>query len=375
MEAEIALPEGLIDPERLADLRDLVTRPGPFASVYIQLEPHQADADHRFEVRWQQARDDLAGAGAPDTVIDSLGAALAGHNTREGGSLALIGDETGKTLVETLGPTVHRNTATWANLPVLQPVLVARQREVPHVVVLVDRAGADIIGVAGERELARTEVRGDSSPIEKNAPGGWSQPRYQRRAETSWEENAAQVADEVAEAVSHVGARFVAVGGDINMTALLRDALPPEVAEMVRDMTGTRHPDGSTDAAAIDLTRLVDTAAAEVTVDVMRQTREQIARHANAVQGADAVIPALAAGQVALLSVHEDPDDTRTAWFGPEPMQVGLSEADLASMGVEQAWEGRMLDVAVRAALGSGAAIHAVPETAGDISALLRWAT
>src|SRR5690606_23238977 len=148
--------------------------------------------------------------------------------------------------------------------------LAARQRAVPHVVVLVDRAGADIIGVAGERELGRTEVQGDSSPIEKNAPGGWSQPRYQRRAETRWEENAAQVADEVAEVVQQVEPRFIAIGGDVRMVGLLRDALRPEVAELVREMGGTRHPDGSTDAAAVDLTRLVDTAAAEVTVAVLR---------------------------------------------------------------------------------------------------------
>lgn len=373
MQAEIALPPGLMNSERLADLRDLTQRPGPFASVYVQLEPHEADADHRLDVRWRQLRDELAESGAPTDVLRSLDSALAAHEQRDGGSIALIATAGEEPMVETLGPTLHRSAAAWAPLPVLQPIMAARQRAVPHVLVLVDRTGADIIGVAGDREVGRTEVQGDSSPIEKNAPGGWSQPRYQRRAETSWEENAAQVADEVAEVVQQVEPRFVAVGGDVRMLGLLRDALRPEIAELVREIGGTRHPDGSTDAAAIDLTRLVDTAAAEITVAVLRETRAQIAAQGNAVRGADEVIPALAAGQVAALSIHEDPDDTRTAWFGPEPMQVGLSRSDLEAMGVQDAFEGRVLDVAVRAALGSSAAIHVVPETTGDISALLRW--
>ena len=79
-----------------------------------------------------------------------------------------------------------------------------------------------------------------------------------------------------------------------------------------------------------------------------------------------------------LLVAADDPDDPRKAWFGPEPTQVGVTAADVRSMGVDQPQEGRLVDVAVRAALGTGAGIRVIGTGAGlegGIGAILRWST
>ena len=373
MQSDVTVPQGLLTADDLSDLRALTEITGPFASVYIQIEPAEADALDRFDIRWRAARDRLLADGAPPVVVDAVGAAVADKGRAQFGTVAVFAHEGGDPFVELLPPDQIINHTSWAALPVLAPVLVSRQHQVPHVVVLVDRAGADLIAAVGDKELGHDEVVGESYPIERNAPGGWSQPRYQRRAITSWEENAAQVAAEVDDLARRVEARFVAVAGDVRMVAELRDALAPETAELVREMAGTRHRDGSADAQAEEVTRLVDTAAAEVTVQVMRQIRDELGRHGNAVQGAGEVLAALAAGQVAALATNANLEDERVAWFGPEPMQVGMDRVTLEDMGVGEPREGRLLDVATRAALGSGASIHVVPNATGDMAALLRW--
>jgi hypothetical protein len=77
-----------------------------------------------------------------------------------------------------------------------------------------------------------------------------------------------------------------------------------------------------------------------------------------------------------VLLVHEDPDDDRRAFFGPDPTAIGLRPDDLAALGVDEPSEAPLVDVAVRAALGTGAGIRVVPAghaPTGGLGAILRW--
>ena len=57
---------------------------------------------------------------------------------------------TGKPHVEHLPEPPGRDEGRWAPLPVLAPLLVSRQRRVPHVLVTIDRRGADLTAVRVE---------------------------------------------------------------------------------------------------------------------------------------------------------------------------------------------------------------------------------
>ena len=82
-------------------------------------------------------------------------------------------------------------------------------------------------------------------------------------------------------------------------------------------------------------------------------------RGTRAVEGAGATLAALARGQVATLVLTGlFLDDRRTAWFGPAPTDVAADRDTLAGLGVPGPVEGRLVDVAVRAALGTGAEIR-----------------
>ena len=79
-----------------------------------------------------------------------------------------------------------------------------------------------------------------------------------------------------------------------------------------------------------------------------------------------------------LLIVSDDPDDRRTAWFGPGPSQISAEAAVLRSLGAEPVVEARLVDVAVRGALRTGAGILVLPGGEGPdegLGAILRWGT
>ena len=149
----------------------------------------------------------------------------------------------------------------------------------------------------------------------------------------------------------------------------------------IRNQDGTsfhsgRSPDGSDVRIAQETARVIATAAARDTVAVLEKFREERGEHDRAADGPDATAAALREARVDLLLVHDDPGDTRTAWFGDEPTDVALDRAELASLGRDRLREARLVDVFVRAALGTGASIRVVPAhggATGNVGAVLRW--
>ena len=73
--------------------------------------------------------------------------------------------------------------------------------------------------------------------------------------------------------------------------------------------------------------------------------------------------------------LHDDHDDPRPAWFGPEPTQIALDRETLEAMGVEHPQCCRLNDVCVRAALGTSADVRVVPKAVvkDGIGAILRF--
>lgn len=100
-------------------------------------------------------------------------------------------------------------------------------------------------------------------------------------------------------------------------------------------------------------------AADEATAQQLSRFAEQRRPDGLAVEGEGATLAALARGQVATLLVASDTED-RTAWFGAEPTQVQpvtLPEPE----GWAQPATGPLVDVAIRAALLTGAHVLVLP--------------
>ena len=358
-----------------ADLVELATGPGPFLSAYMTTEATVENAAQRAEVRWRSVRDSLAAEGAPDEVLGAVDPLVADAHL-QGEGLGVIVRDDGAVHVEhhPRPPAVDR--ARWAPTPSLVPLLGWRQAAPAHVVVVADRKGADIVAVRGEGFQLRREAGGDDYPIRKVNAGGWSQRRHQERAENTWTENAEAAARQVTALAERVGARLIVVAGDVRAATLLRGALPTEFLDRVREAGGGRSADGSSDHLAAEVADLVERAVVADTGALMEKFAEERGQADRAADGVEATLRALAASQVEVLLVHDDPDDARPAWFGADPTVVSANRADLASMGVDDPTEGPVVDVAVRAALATGAGIRVIPRDMAPtegLGAILRW--
>jgi peptide subunit release factor 1 (eRF1) len=295
----------------------------------------------------------------------------------EGHGLAVIATAPRLLHVEHLEWPVRRDLARSAPLPSIAPLIEAEQARVRHLIVVVDRRGADLYVVDGTEVEETEQVREDLYPIRKVKAGGWSQPRYQHRAEKHWDTEAHDIANQVAELVDTHDPRLVLVAGDIRMVELLQEALPKRVLERLRVIdVGTRGEDGSEDERRQHAMRMAATAVAEDTVALLQKFEEERGQGDLAVEGPQTTLDALAKAQVEVLLVHDDPDDERIAWFGPDRVHVAHNLENLRTLGVETPQEGRLVDVALRAALITGAGVRIIPKhgpVAGAIGGLLRW--
>jgi hypothetical protein len=359
-----------------ADLAGVLAEPGPFLTLVLATEAEVENASQRNRRRWRDGRDELVGAGADDAVLDLVDP-LVDDAHHHGRTLVVVANARGVHHRSHWPRLPSRELARWQGLPSLGVVIERRQEAIPHVLVVADRAGADITAVGHDGGAVDVEA-GEQEPVGRKVnAGGWSQRRYQERAENTWEHNAKDVAAHVTRLARLVDARFVAVAGDVRARQLLGEELPRDVLDLVRDVGGSRAADGAPTADPADLERLVAAVVDEDTTALVEKLAEELGQHDRGRGGVAGTVSALQAAQVQVLLVRDDPDDDRTAWFGDEPASVAVAAAELADLGVEPVREGRLADVLVRAALATGAGVRMLPEGHGvpeGVGAILRWA-
>ena len=373
MESSGATPRGAID---CSDLAEIFSHPGPVLTVYLETEP-VANAAQINVQKWESLRRDLEQTGAPSEALDAVQGLVPDAHTR-GRCLSAVVAPEGNVLHHGNHPDPpHRDLGRWAELPSLVPVVEWRQSRPAHIVVLTDRVGADILvfEALGGQDF-QLEVEGTDDVIRKVAPGGWSQRRFQQRAEDSWESNAKVVADRLTRIAEKLDVRLIVAAGDVRALQLLREALPPQLDALIEHVEGGRSPDGSVDAISADAVKLVATAVAHDTSEFIAKFREELGQHDRAANGPEEVVSALCEGRVDVLLIHDDPDDERTAWIGPEGAHIALELGPLKEMGVDAPVEARLPDALLRAAVGTSAKVRVVPAATVlncGVGAILRW--
>jgi len=356
------------------DTSRLLTTTGPVASLYLGMADNLDGIAHERALRWRGLRDQLASQGADEATLAALADAVDSLGPTDVALAAFAAD--GRVVAQRQVAERFGDRGLWSSLPCVLPLLAYEQRAVPCVVALADRTGADLrVEMDGSRIYA--EVEGTDDEIERNAPGGWSQRRYQDRAEDSWAHNAAKVAEAVTRLSDQMDAEVVALGGDVRAVQLVREHLPPRVSTLVHQLThGSRHPSRGDRRHEQEVRDLVSALVHSRTSGLLSRLAEDRA-HGRAVEGTAATLDVLAKSQAQTLVVVDDPRDDRVAWFGPDPVDVAAQPATLASL-VGSPSHGRLADVAVRAALGTGATVHVLrpglaDKPADGLAALLRY--
>jgi peptide subunit release factor 1 (eRF1) len=361
----------------LANLVFLYRAPGPFVSVYLDTTGNVADAPVPVRRRWKSLRRELAGAGAPEAALAAIDPLIDAADPT-GDTLAVIANPGGVLLAALLpdAPAV-RDVASCGMLPAVVPLLAWKQRQFPYVVVATDRLGAELLAVVPAGPDQAVRVQGQELHVTRSAPGGWSQRRFQQRAENRWQQNASAVAEALTKLVDDMRPRLVVVTGDVRATQFLRDQIPSRVDELLQVVDGEY---GSLDAALARAAPLLDLLEARDTTEVLAAFGRELGQADRAADGPAATLQALANAQVSTLLLQPG-GVIGDAWFGPSSAQNALHPQALHAMGVHAPVRAPLVDVALRAAAASGATVRLLANQlpdgcgpTGGIGALLRYA-
>ena len=340
----------------LGFLRPLFGETGDYVSVYLDTDRSHENALTAIELRWQAARQRLAEAGASQASLDAA-AAVAGA-PGEARGYAVFARAGAVAFTGALDAPPRREIARLAPLPHLMPLLAQRRPPIPHLRVSATRVGGEIVAVGGSGQGWRDWVSGQQWPVHKTKVGGWSQDRYQRSVEETWDENAKALAAEVDAVAGRIGARHVIVGGDLRARSLLLERL----ATPLRESATVFDEEVSADSQA--MTEAADRALSEW---AGRHCRERFddwqARlaHGLAVQGLAPTMAAFRDGQVSDLFLADDPTSTASAWIGPAGSDLAASREELLELNVPAPAADRADAAIVRAIAHTDAELHFLP--------------
>jgi Bacterial archaeo-eukaryotic release factor family 2 len=349
-------------------LRPLYSEIGDYVSVYVDTDRVHENATESLKIRWKNAREQLAAAGASPASLQAVAEVIADRDEVAPGR-AVFARNGGLAFIGALDAPPRREIARLAALPHLMPLMAQHPPPIPHVRVSATRLGGEIVAIGGSGDAWRDWVAGRPWPVHKAQVGGWSQDRYDRHTEETWNENAKALAAEVIAAAAQVDARHVIVAGDTRARSLLLDHLATPLRESAVVVDEEISADSQVMAEAADRA-LADWASRDVR-ERFEDWGTRLA-HGRAVEGLAPTMAAFRDGQVSDLFVADNPSSTARAWIGPAGSELAASHDELVDFGVPAPVADRADAAIVRAVVSTDAELHFLPEdlvAAGDAAA------
>src|SRR3954452_13813499 len=362
-------------------LEPVVSTPGPFATVCADVSHTTENADTELDLRVRAVAEKLTGQGAPEAVVEAVrGRLLQGNEGGEagtwGGRAVVVAADGTVVLAQPLVGSPREEIAEWSPQAALLPLLTQLPGRVPHIVVVIDRGGADItVSARPGQTIEEKEVEGDSFQIRKFQGGGWAHHRYQHNAENKWVHNADNVAERIASLVRRLHPEFVLVAGDVRARQILTD----RASELWKDLIVSMDEGGraaGADREPVDrrMTELIAEHEARECAEVLEQIQAAGA-HGLSVTGLPATVEALRKGQVETLVLTDEPGDD-TLLVGGSPLELGVDQQDMDALGTrgETVPADRAL---LAAAVARGGGVVMVPTSAmpaeTSVAAVLRY--
>jgi Bacterial archaeo-eukaryotic release factor family 2 len=360
-------------------LRELVRHRGPFASVYLDFSHDTEDAAVQLELRRRTIRSELAEQGADEDTVAAVDSAIGEREPAVGkAGLALVGTAGMLLLQEVLPRPPALPVVRFSELPYLLPLAELVEPAVSHVVVVVDKVGADLLAVdRGGEVVTADSVSGAQHPVHKVRGGGWSHLSMQHRVEETVKHNLQTVAAEVGRLARLVGARAVVVAGEVQARSGLLAELPTAVKSIAAEVAAGGRASG-TEPGALDreVERVVEQVRRADRQALMDTYLAESGRDGGrAVQGLTAMAAALREANAEVVLVNPSKVEQQTLWSSPsDPAQVGVADAELRGRGLADFAEHRADEAIPLAAIAVGADLHIddVLQLADGVGVLLR---
>lgn len=355
-------------------LKPLYDRPGPFASVYLDMRRTTEDAPKVIELRWRALQRELADHGAPAETIAAIGRVVAEENRqRESGTLAVFASGGEVAHYELLGGDPRAEIGVYAPLPHVKPLLAQRGDAVAYVVVVVDRLGGELRCVFRNGACRTIEVKAEEDfGVRKTKAGDmFRQDKQQRAAEEVWRANAKKVAHAVTGAVDDCGADVLVLAGDVRA----RNALQEELAEPV--LSRVVDAGGAGPALDDEVVRAVELKRGERIMAVVGRFQQELTNRRLAAHGVQAAVDALVKSQVGCLLLEDRAESRLLLWVGPQPTDLATSAEALSERGVAEPVETLADAALIRALAGTDGELLLVPPKSlnadSGVGALLRY--
>ncbi|MET7933153.1 hypothetical protein [Streptomyces sp. NPDC005322] len=345
---------------KLSFLDPLYTRPGPWASVYLDTSRDIGDPDKAIELRWRHLRKDLSDQGADNATIAALRTAVGSDRDVSGRhGQALFAAHGRLALAEELPEPPVADTARVATLPDVLPLVLQHAPDIPYVAVDLSRVFAE----TDLQEDVAVYYEAGRWPMSRVAP----EPRLSHVGSArDWPRNAFAVAHEIENLRQWSGAETIVLRsgeGDEWLRGVLVNHLPKSTQQRVVTVPDRGRPIAEPGRALLEA-ELSETLWATVNErdrTLMHRYLAQRARHPDTTEGMPATLTTLQRGQVHALLLNHPVELPESLWTGPEPTHITLEEPDLHDLGVDFGQQEPAGAAMVRALVGTGAELIVVP--------------
>lgn len=387
----------------LGFLGALFERQGPWASVYFDTTTASEDAAARQKLGAKSASDQLKDEGADDATCRAVYERLTSlpRGPQPPGHAVFATD--GEIVLETeltLPPPGGGPLVAWQALPRLGPLLELADSDPVCLVAYIDRKGAEfeLKGPLGAEPAGHVE--GADWPVHRTPSGDWSERHFQTAVENTWEQNAAEIAEELRKRWEKCGAELLVLAGESRERNSVHERLPADLQERTVLAEHGVRADAAPEGPARNTAggrKLFEEEVAEARAEfARRRVAETLERfHAgrapgddgriDAAEGVPALVEAAREHQIGVLLVRPDGSDLRQeVWAGDEPGQIAVRRSETQYLGATDPYAARADDALLRAAAATDADVvcvrrsdvpEGVPEDTpdGGLGALLRW--
>lgn len=262
------------------------------------------------------------------------------------------------------------------SVPHLYPLARLIDTHPRYAAILLDTNRAQIF-VFGLGTTERTE-QVKNAKTRRTSKGGWSQARYQRRADNVHVNHIKEVIETLERLVREEALQHVVVAGEEIALSILREQMPKELAEKVIDMASLDRSASEADILAASLEALREKDA-ETDAEKVEELIGAWRSGGLGVAGPESTISAFQLGQVDELIIAASPETLKSVQTLPDDAAPGAVAADTsAPQGMPDEGRLKLSDELVTRAQQTGARIRFIEDAAllagiGGVGALLRF--
>jgi peptide subunit release factor 1 (eRF1) len=368
--------------QRMESLAALEPSPFPVLSLYLSFsanqngrEDYQQFVRKVFRERAKALPEQSPERESFDADVKRIEAHLENDDARTGQSLAIFASS-GSDLFEVIpiDAPLAEHALFISSVPHLYPLARVVENYPRYAAVMLDTNKARIFVFGGETEREKTIV---GEKTRRTSKGGWSQARYQRRADNFHLHHIKEVVDTLDRIVREEDIQHVVVAGADVAMPILREQLPKELADKIVEIGS--HEEGESGSFLERTMTALREKDAETDVEKVQELLDAWKSGGLGVAGPEATLSAFQLGQVDELIITGSPDTLKPVQKLPEDAAPGDVQVVTSNPGgaVDER-QVKLSDELVTRAQQTAARIRFIEDASlladvGGVGALLRF--